>query len=84
MANFDHEKIKEGVRLILEGVGEDAGREGLLDTPDRVARLYQEVFAGLHESADEHLKTVFGEDHEELVLVKDIPFFSVILLLPPY
>ncbi|GEK57908.1 GTP cyclohydrolase I FolE [Marinococcus halophilus] len=77
MANFDHEKIKEGVKLILEGVGEDAGREGLLDTPDRVARLYQEVFAGLHESADEHLKTVFGEDHEELVLVKDIPFFSM-------
>lgn len=77
VANFDHEKIKEGVRLILEGVGEDAGREGLLDTPDRVARLYQEVFAGLHESADEHLKTVFGEDHEELVLVKDIPFFSM-------
>lgn len=77
VANFDHEKIKEGVKLILEGVGEDVGREGLLDTPDRVARLYQEVFAGLHESADEHLKTVFGEDHEELVLVKDIPFFSM-------
>ena len=44
---FDHEKIKEGVRLILEGVGEDVEREGLLETPDRVARMYEEIFAGM-------------------------------------
>lgn len=48
---FDHEKIKEGVRLILEGVGEDVEREGLLETPDRVARMYEEIFAGMYQDA---------------------------------
>ena len=63
--------------LILEAIGEDPNREGLLDTPKRVAKMYEEVFSGLNEDPKEHFKTVFGEDHEELVLVKDIPFYSM-------
>ncbi|UOE92348.1 MULTISPECIES: GTP cyclohydrolase I FolE [Bacillaceae] len=77
MSTVDHEKIKQAVRLILEAVGEDPDREGLLDTPKRVAKMYEEVFQGLNQDPATHLQTVFGEDHEELVLVKDIPFFSM-------
>ncbi|WP_240375601.1 GTP cyclohydrolase I FolE [Bacillus piscicola] len=77
MPAFDHEKIEKAVRLILEAVGEDPDREGLQDTPKRVARMYEEVFAGLNEDPTHHLQTVFGEDHEELVLVRDIPFYSM-------
>lgn len=77
MNKFDSEKIKQAVTMILEAIGEDPNREGLLDTPKRVAKMYEEVFAGLNDDAGEHLKTVFGEDHEELVLVKDIPFYSM-------
>lgn len=75
--NVDHEKIQQAVTMILEAVGEDPAREGLLDTPKRVARMYEEIFEGLHQDPKEHFKTVFGEDHEELVLVKDITFHSV-------
>lgn len=56
---MDKEKIKEGVKLILEGVGEDTTREGLLETPDRIARMYEELFAGLHTDASEHLAKTF-------------------------
>ncbi|MFC4078097.1 GTP cyclohydrolase I FolE [Salinithrix halophila] len=74
---INHSKIQEAVRMILEAVGEDPDREGLLDTPARVARMYEEVFSGLREDPKEHFATIFSEDHEELVLVKDIPFFSM-------
>jgi GTP cyclohydrolase I len=74
---MDYEKIEQGVRLILEGVGEDPGREGLLDTPRRVARMYEEVFSGLGQSPDELFEKSFGENHTEMVLVKDIPFYSI-------
>lgn len=77
MKKFDHEKIEQAVTMILEAIGEDPSREGLLDTPKRVAKMYEEVFQGLHEDPSEHFKTIFGEDHEELVLVKDIPFYSM-------
>ncbi|SFE33822.1 GTP cyclohydrolase I FolE [Alteribacillus iranensis] len=77
MPTFDHDKIESAVRLILEAIGEDPDREGLLDTPKRVARMYEEVFSGIHEDPAIHLQTVFGEDHEELVLVRDIPFYSM-------
>lgn len=77
MNSFNFEQIEHAVRLILEAIGEDPNREGLLDTPKRVAKMYQEVFAGMNEDPSEHFKTVFGEDHEELVLVKDIPFYSM-------
>lgn len=74
---IDKEKIEEGVRLILEGLGEDLSREGLRDTPARVARMYEEICAGLHEDALEHLKLSFEADHREMVLVRDIPFYSI-------
>ncbi|RFU69091.1 GTP cyclohydrolase I FolE [Bacillus sp. V59.32b] len=77
MANVDHAKLEEAVRMILEAVGEDPEREGLLDTPKRVARMYEEIFSGLNQDPGEYFETIFGEDHEELVLVKDIPFYSV-------
>jgi GTP cyclohydrolase I len=77
MAHINHEQIEHAVRLILEAIGEDPNREGLKDTPKRVAKMYAEVFAGLNEDPREYFQTVFGEDHEELVLVKDIPFYSM-------
>ena len=73
---FDHEKIKEGVRLILEGVGEDVEREGLLETPDRVARMYEEIFAGMYQDAAEPLSKRFHVAGKEMVLEKDIVFYS--------
>lgn len=73
----DLEKIEKAVSMILEAVGENPEREGLLDTPKRVAKMYAEVFAGLHEDPKEYFQTVFHEGHEELVLVKDIPFYSM-------
>jgi GTP cyclohydrolase IA len=77
MENVNREKIKNAVRDILEAIGEDPNREGLLDTPDRVARMYEEIFSGIHEDARKHLHVHFqDEKHEELVLVKDIPFYS--------
>lgn len=75
--NFDEEKIHEGVRLILQGVGEDPHREGLLDTPHRVARMYQEIFGGMHEASEDVISAVFYEDYDEIVLLKNIPFFSL-------
>lgn len=77
MAEINFKQIEEAVKLILDAIGEDTNREGLLDTPKRVAKMYAEVFSGLHEDPKEHLKTVFSENHEELVLVKDITFFSM-------
>lgn len=77
MNQVDHEKIQQAVTMILEAIGEDPSREGLEDTPKRVARMYEEVFQGLNQDPKEHFKTVFGEDHKELVLVKDIPFYSM-------
>jgi len=74
---MDLKKIEKGVKLILEGVGEDAGRPGLKDTPKRVADFYREVFAGLETPTDGLLEPISGETHDEMVLIKDIPFFSV-------
>ena len=74
---MDRERIEQGVRLILEGVGEDPTREGLIDTPARVARMYEEIFAGLGQDAAEHFCVTFNEDHQEMVLVRDIPVYSV-------
>lgn len=74
---MDREKIEQGVRMILEGVGEDPTREGLLDTPGRVARMYEEIFSGLSQDAAEHFRVTFNEGHQEMVLVRDIPLYSV-------
>ena len=73
---FDQKKIEEGVKLILEGIGEDVTREGLVETPQRVARMYQEIFAGLYENAEEHLSKVFTVGNNEMVVEKDIVFYS--------
>jgi GTP cyclohydrolase IA len=74
---FDLERIRAAVREILMAVGEDPEREGLKDTPKRVALMYQELFAGLTFDPAEHLKTVFkSEQHNEIVLLRDIEFFS--------
>ncbi len=73
---FDEKKIEEGVKLILEGIGEDVTREGLVETPQRVARMYQEIFAGLYEEPRAHLSKVFTVDNNEMVLEKDIVFYS--------
>lgn len=74
---MDREKIERAVRDILEAIGENPEREGLRDTPARIARMYEEIFSGLNENPEAHLKVYFQEEqHEELVLVKDIPFYS--------
>lgn len=77
MSKVDLSKIEEAVKMILEAVGEDPNREGLLDTPKRVAKMYAEVFEGLYLDPKTYFDVVFGEEHEELVLVKDIPFYSM-------
>lgn len=73
----DRPRIEKAVREILEAIGEDPRREGLLDTPARVARMYDEIFSGLAQEPEIHLEKHFGEQHEEMVLVKDIPLFSM-------
>lgn len=77
LQNVDLKKIEKAVSMILEAVGEDVSREGLQDTPKRVAKMYAEVFSGLKEDPKEYFKTVFHEGHEEVVLVKDIAFHSM-------
>ncbi len=74
---IDKKKIREAVRLLLEAIGEDPDREGLRETPDRVARMYEEIFGHGEEDPREALSKKFNEDHHEVVLVKDIPFFSM-------
>ncbi len=75
---MDKDKLKKGVKLILEAIGENPEREGLLKTPDRVARMYEEIFCGLKGDPSHHLEVYFEEDkHEEMVLVKDIPIYSM-------
>lgn len=73
---MDKEKIQEGVKLILEGIGEDIHREGLLETPDRIARMYEELAAGYTDCAVDHLKKRFHVDNNDMVMEKDIPFYS--------
>jgi GTP cyclohydrolase I len=67
----------EGVRLILEGIGEDPDREGLVDTPRRVADMYEEMFAGLDADPAELFDVTFSEDHQEMVLVRDIQVYGI-------
>ncbi len=75
---MDSERIEKAVREILIAVGEDPDREGLLDTPKRMARMYEEIFSGLNEDPGRHLAVYFQQEkYEELVLIKDIPFYSV-------
>lgn len=73
---MDKDKIEAGVRLILEGIGEDVNREGLLETPERIARMYEEIYGGLSMDASEVLAKRFHADQNEMVLEKDITFYS--------
>ncbi len=75
-AVYDAERAERAVRELLIAVGEDPDREGLRETPARVARSYREIFAGLYTNPDEVLETAFDEEHSELVLVRDIPLYS--------
>jgi GTP cyclohydrolase IA len=74
---IDKPKIERAVRDILEAIGEDPERDGLLRTPERVANMYEEIFAGLHDDPSHHLTVTFEADHDEMVMVRDISLNSV-------
>jgi GTP cyclohydrolase I len=74
---FDQDKVERGVRLLLEGIGEDLDRDGLRDTPARVARMYEEITSGLREDPAQVLQAVFEEGHDEMIMIRDIPMASV-------
>ena len=73
----DKEKVEQAIRLLLEGIGEDINREGLIETPERIARMYGEICGGMDEDAGEHLKKTFTVDNNEMVVEKDITFYSM-------
>ena len=74
---MDQAKIKAAVRLLLEGIGEDPNREGLRETPERIARMYEEIYGGLLEDAGSHLQKTFSISGGDMVLEKDISFYSM-------
>lgn len=73
----DHGKVEAAIKLLLEGIGEDVEREGLRETPERIARMYEEICGGMDEDAGEHLSKVFSVENNEMVLEKDITFYSL-------
>ena len=73
----DHEKVKEAIKMLLEGIGEDINREGLVETPERIARMYEEICGGMDEDPGTHLSKVFSVNNNEMVLEKDIVFYSM-------
>jgi GTP cyclohydrolase I len=73
----DVERVEHAVREILEAIGEDPDRDGLVRTPRRIANMYEEIFAGLHEDPSHHLTVTFEANHDEMVMVRDIPVHSV-------
>lgn len=74
---IDETKVEQAIKLLLEAIGEDTGREGLLDTPKRISEMAFEVFGGLGKDASEHLMVTFESDSKGIVLEKDIPFYSL-------
>ncbi|HBX78836.1 MAG TPA: GTP cyclohydrolase I FolE [Acidimicrobiaceae bacterium] len=76
-SSVDLLRVERAVREILAAIGEDPDRDGLRDTPARVARMYAETCAGLHEDPSRHLKVTFDAEHDELILVRDIAFYSM-------
>ncbi len=74
---MDQEKIKQAATLFLEGIGEDPNREGLIDTPERVAKMCETLFAGMNDTAEEHLSRTFSIESNDMVLERDIPFYSI-------
>jgi len=73
---MDLDRIERAVREILEAIGENPDRDGLVRTPERVARMYAEIFGGLHEDPAQHLTVTFEAEHDEMVLVRDIPLYG--------
>jgi GTP cyclohydrolase IA len=76
-SRFDREAVVDAVRTILEAIGEDVDRDGLVRTPERVADMYAEIFAGIGRDPAELLDVVFEEDHDEMIMVRDIPLHSI-------
>ena len=76
-STMDTKKIEKGVRLILEGIGEDPERAGLKRTPKRVAEMYAEIFAGITAKTEELLRPMVGDSHDEMIMIRDIPFYSI-------
>ena len=74
---FDRQKVEQAVALLLEGIGEDPGREGMKETPRRVADMYEEVLSGMHQDPEAVLDITFAEDHDEMIMVRDIELFSM-------
>ncbi len=74
---IDKRRIEKAVREILEAIGEDPDRDGLERTPERVANMYAEIFGGVHDTPDRHLAVTFEAGHDEMVMVKDIPLYSL-------
>ena len=74
---MDKEKIKKAVQMIIEEIDPDPDRPDIVKTPERVARMYEEIFSGSFEDPEENFKVLLSEQHDEIVLVKDIPMFSM-------
>jgi GTP cyclohydrolase I len=74
---MDKKMIEDGVRMILKGIGEDLNREGIIKTPKRVAAMYEEIFSGIGKDPADALGPMFDEDHDEIIIVKDIHFYSI-------
>ena len=74
---MDKEKIMKAVRDILEAIGDDPGRDGIKNTPARIANMYEEVLGGTHRNADDEIEVFFEEEHDEIILLKDIPLYSI-------
>ena len=75
--SVDVERVRKAVGELLAAIGEDPDRDGLVATPDRVAAMYEELFSGLHDDPARHLKVTFAAEHDEMVMVRDIPFASL-------
>jgi GTP cyclohydrolase I len=74
---IDKKRIENAVKEIILAIGEDLNREGLKDTPKRVANMYEEILSGHSDDPEQHIKSIFNEDYDEIVLLRDIPFYSV-------
>jgi GTP cyclohydrolase IA len=74
---IDTVKIEKAIKEILEAIGEDPNREGLIETPKRIANMYSEIFAGINTNPESVMKCFYEENHKEMVIAKDIPFYSM-------
>ena len=74
---MDHGKIKQAVRLLLEGIGDDPDRAGLRETPDRICRMCEELFSGISANPADVIKVISEQEHDEIILVRDVPFYSM-------